>query len=62
MAKYKTISVKDLYKIREGLNRESAKDQGFYTPGRFSSRVINSEKNNAHFKFRKNKHKIEEDL
>ena len=43
-----------IFKIAEQVNRQRAKEQGFYG-GRFNSRMIPDKKKSAYLKLRKNK-------
>jgi len=43
-----------IFKIAEQVNRQRAKEQGFYD-GRFKSRMIPDKKKSAYLKLRKNK-------
>lgn len=43
-----------IFKIAEQVNRQRAKEQGFYD-GRFRSRIVSDKKKSAYLKLRKNK-------
>lgn len=53
------IPTEVLYKISSEINRNSAKEQGFYD-GRFATKTFESKKKAIHQKFRKKKIKINE--
>ena len=47
------ITKKDLFKIALEANREKAKAQGFFQPGRFATKTIESKKKIQHLKIRR---------
>ena len=51
------IAAEKLYKLTLSVNRDRAKEQGFYD-GRYSSRIEPDKKKGQHLKLRRDKHNL----